>query len=220
MWLASNQDLLARFRRGEPKAMGEVFRHYVDDVVITIRSGVVVGRESERIRVGTRLPEVEIEALVQETFTRAFAPQARQSYDGIRAYSAWLGTIARNLMVDRARRLRRDRGLQQRLESEEQEPIGPIEPTWSIDLDRMRAILEQLESTLSGDEQRIFRARYREEMSLREAATSLDLGVIRVRRIDTRLRSEVLQRLRDAGYFGDYKVVIPTSLLSRKDRQE
>jgi hypothetical protein len=82
--LENDRALLDAFRRGDRAAMTKVFRHYVDDVARTIRAGVVVNVDGQRTRVGQRLPEHEVEALVQETFTKAFAPKARESYDGVR----------------------------------------------------------------------------------------------------------------------------------------
>ena len=41
---------------------------------------------------------------VQEVFLKAFSRNARMSFDGSREIGPYLGTIARNIMIDRARR--------------------------------------------------------------------------------------------------------------------
>ena len=50
----------------------------------------------------------DVADLVQETFARAFGERARLGFDGIREFGPYLGTIARNLLVDWARRRGRE----------------------------------------------------------------------------------------------------------------
>jgi len=45
--------------------------------------------------------------VVQEVFVRALSEKARTSYDGLRPYRPYLLRIAKNLMIDRARRIGR-----------------------------------------------------------------------------------------------------------------
>jgi RNA polymerase sigma-70 factor (ECF subfamily) len=43
---------------------------------------------------------LDLEAAHQETFIRAFRDQARQDYDGVRPFEAWLNALARQAAVD------------------------------------------------------------------------------------------------------------------------
>src|SRR5690348_13163693 len=64
--LESDAALLLQFRRGETEALARVFREHLDDVAATLRAGVVVTAEGQRVRVGANLPEPEIEVLIQD----------------------------------------------------------------------------------------------------------------------------------------------------------
>ena len=109
--LEQDRELLQRFRRGDAGALAQVFQRYAQHVAHAVRTGVLVQVDGQLVRVGAGLPEHEVEALVQETFVRAFAPRTRDAYDGLRPYAAYLLTIARNLVIDRGRR-QRSAGLQ------------------------------------------------------------------------------------------------------------
>ncbi len=50
----------------------------------------------------------ELEDLIQEVFVRAFSEKGRLAYDGLRDYEPYICTIARNLLIDRARKQGRE----------------------------------------------------------------------------------------------------------------
>lgn len=217
--LESDRDLLARFRAGERDALTRVYRLYVQDVARTLRAGVVVEADGQRARVGRGLPDADVEGLVHDTFLRAFSPAARDGYDGLRPYGAYLATIARNILVDRARRLRRDARV---LPVDDVDEIaadaeGAPHPTWRIEegeiVDAVRRVAEQLAPA----ERTVFRARYEQKLSLRDAAARTGMSIITVRRIDARLRHRLLDLLRREGYLVDARIGIPSL---RRDRSK
>jgi RNA polymerase sigma-70 factor (ECF subfamily) len=218
--LENDRALLDAFRRGERPALTRVFDLYVEDIGRTLRAGVVVEVEGQRHRVGAHLPEGEIEVLIQETFTRAFQPRARESYDGLRPYGAWLATIARNLLVDRAR--------QERKHAREVpvEDVGTlsdegsaIDPSWRIEEEQLGAIVRRVTGELDELDREIFRLRVQEGASFRAAAEALKTTEIVIRRRDTRLRARLLEALRAEGFLENARVRIGTSLLGRRDKQ-
>jgi RNA polymerase sigma factor (sigma-70 family) len=213
--LDGDRELLAAFKKGERAALTRVFRLYVDDIARTLRAGVVVNVDGQRVRLGARLPEGEIEALVQETFTKAFAPRARESYDGVRPYGAFLATIARNLLIDRARQERRDARVVA------VEDIGALagdapDPTWKIEEEQLAKIVAVVKGALEEPDRSIFHLRVEEGRSFRDTAAALGLTEIVVRRRDTRLRAKLLDLLRSEGFLTDARVRIGTSLLPRR----
>ena len=98
--LVENPELLARFRAGDREALRQVYLDHVEVVEVVARRGFSVGEH----RVPGARQEADVKDLIQECFVRAFAPRARQSYDGRRPYRPYLLRILRNLMIDRARR--------------------------------------------------------------------------------------------------------------------
>ena len=211
---------LDAFRRGERDALTRVFHAFVDDMAKTLRAGVVVTVDGQRVRVGARLPEHELEALLQETFAKAFAPRARQAYDGVRPYGAYLATIARNLLIDRARQERRDaRVIAVDDLADVPEASSETDPTWRIEEEQIGRIVGEVEADLGEPDLSIFRLRFKEQKTFRETAAALGLTEIVVRRRDTRLRARLLDLLRAQGFLENVRVRIGTSLLSRKHRQ-
>ncbi len=54
----------------------------------------------ERVRFSGYGKRFELEDVLQDVFRKAFGEKARDSYDGLRPYAAYLATIARNLVID------------------------------------------------------------------------------------------------------------------------
>src|SRR5262245_54234460 len=106
----NNRDLLDRFRRGERAALSEVYERYVDDVATLARRGFTMEAQGH-----VYVPGADIDGeheLVQDTFVKAFADAARQSFDGLRPYRPFLLRITKNLMIDRFR-ARRKQGVRE-----------------------------------------------------------------------------------------------------------
>ena len=216
--LEVDRALLAAFRRGERAALERVFDVYVEDVAVTLRAGVVVQVEGQPVRVGRRIPEPELEALVHETFARAFSHKAREAYDGVRPYGAYLATIARNLLVDRGRQTRREKqALASGVDVEHvaAEPAAS-DPGWQQEEAELARLLGAFSSELDEPERSIYRLRYQEQKSHRETAHALHMSEIQIRRRDTRLRARLLGFLQSRGFLEDAQVSIGTSLLGRR----
>src|SRR5882724_2428304 len=94
-------DLLQAFRAGQREVVEQVYWAYVDRVERIVRYGFHSVPMQRHV---SGVPASEVADLVQEVFVRAFRESARLSYDGLRDYAPFLGTIARNVLVDSARR--------------------------------------------------------------------------------------------------------------------
>src|SRR3954451_9913054 len=103
---AADRLLLDAFRRGDRAALTTVYFHYVDDIAAIVRNGFSIPTSGVRVRGASDEPTER--DLIQEVFARAFAPRARDAYDGIRPYGAYLRRIAKNLRIDRPRPAGRD----------------------------------------------------------------------------------------------------------------
>jgi len=95
--------LLERFRAGSREAMETVYWAYVRKIEAQLRAGFALS-------LGRKVPGVaatELEDLVQEVFAKAFSERARLAFDGTRDYGPFLSTLARNVVVDWARKRNR-----------------------------------------------------------------------------------------------------------------
>jgi RNA polymerase sigma factor (sigma-70 family) len=72
-----------------------------------LKHGLTIDSQGQRLRFEGWRSNFEVDDVVQETFVRAFAEPARQGYDGIRPFVAYLTVIARNLLIDAHRRSQR-----------------------------------------------------------------------------------------------------------------
>ena len=111
MELLSSSEGLEAFRRGDRQVLGEIYRHFVDDVEAMLRGGFTFTSQGQTVRFrGIREP-FRLQEAIQETFIRAFRDSARRNYDGQRAFKPYLLTIARNRIIDRYRREKLEREL-------------------------------------------------------------------------------------------------------------
>jgi RNA polymerase sigma-70 factor (ECF subfamily) len=219
--LEDDRSWLDGYRRGDRAAFARVLDRYLDDVARTVRAGVVVAVDGQRTRVGRGLPEHEVEALIHDTFVRAFAETARTGYDGVRPFGAYLATIARNLVVDHGRRTQHDRAA----------AAVVIDPDTLVDDEipraddalagrELAAVVAQFVRELDELDRRVFALRYEEEASHRAIGAELGLTEIQVRRREARLRAALLAALRAHGQLSGREVAIGSSLLPRRAREE
>jgi len=194
--LEDDRSWLDAFRRGERPALARVFDHYADDVARTIRSGTVVRTADGPLRVGGNLLEADVEALVHDTFIKAFAERARQSYDGIRPFGAWLGTIARNVLLDFGRAQSGKRHVT--LEVDELADTGPTQED-VVASHELRGLLGRFLVALDELDRGIFKLRFAESRSRRDAGEVLGLSEMQVRRRDVRLKRDLVSFLRKNG---------------------
>lgn len=203
------------FRRGEPAIFARIVETFIDDIARTVRAGVMVRVDGQPTRVGGGLPEQEVEALVQETFRKVFEPRARASYDGLRPFGAWLATIARHLLIDRARKeatARRHTATVDDLEALALDEGGIDD---ALETQELRSLIDAFLQERATEDRELFRVRFVEGLSLRQAAKALSRSFIGVRRRDARLRADLHTALVAAGYLEGVGVRIGTSVLGR-----
>jgi RNA polymerase sigma-70 factor (ECF subfamily) len=182
---AENPKLLRPFRAGERGALEEVYWAYVDKVERSVRFGAGGGAGGR----GTP-PAADLADVVQEVFVKAFAPNARQAYDGERPYGPYLLAIARNLLIDWARVRQREVPTElDTLERAESVQPPPHADPWT--LDAVESCLSQLPPDLLAVHQK----RFVEGLSQRHAAEALGIGRQVVRTLEDRLRDMLRRRL-------------------------
>ena len=197
--LEEDWSLLDGFRRGDRSALSQVFLKYADEVARQVRAA--------------RVPEHDVESLVHDVFLKAFKDNARQSYDGLRPYGAWLNTITKNLVIDRARKERR---IDLRAPEDMPTLTSADDPAADHENEELRTILDTWKQSLNSDDRALFAARFEEAQSLSAAAQTLGWSEIRVRKRDTALRTALLAALRSGGFLEAAKVTIGKSLLARR----
>ena len=190
----NDRDLLRDFREGRREALERVYWAYIDKVERIIRFGFVRGDSVMLSGVGN--VGSDLRDLVQETFTKAFAPDARRAYDGIRPFSPYLYAISRHVLADWGRRSGREvptewPSIEAALEAE---AAGPEETPPYAD-DRTVAIVERFIGELPEDLRALHELRSIAGRSQREAAEALGITRQVLRTREGRLRDMLRERL-------------------------
>lgn len=185
-------ELLAAFRRGDRSALVEVYWAYIDRVERLIRGG---WRTPHGDR-GAPPRREDVADLIQETFARAFAERARLAFDGLREFGPYLATIARNLLVDWARRQGREIPVdfdQNELAAAATEAFDDLDAPWA-DAATVR-VVEEYVSGLPPELADVHRERYVHSRSQRDAAAALGISRQQLRTQEKRLRDGLRRRL-------------------------
>lgn len=189
------------FREGDPETLGQVYRAHVEVLARALRAMAWRGRGFSQMK-----GALELENTVLETFARAFEPRARVAYDGVRPYGHFLVGIARNVLLEQARRREVSVGL------EPFEELGEV-PEEGEGLAQMledrevEGLLASFKEGLSSEERRLFELRFGEDGLAQEgAAEQLGLTRIQVRRRELGLKTRLLEFLQARGYLEGMEV--------------
>jgi RNA polymerase sigma-70 factor (ECF subfamily) len=183
--------LLEKFRAGSREAMETVYWAYVRRVEALVRRGF----RGESPQGVPGVGPGDLEDLVQEIFAKAFSDRARMSFDGLRDYGPFLFTIARNVVVDWARKKGRE-VLRDDLERDVAEPSSPgkeHEPWADPETTRLA---EAYLGALPGDLAAVHHERYVLGHTQREAADALGLSRQQLRTREDHLRKGLADALR------------------------
>jgi RNA polymerase sigma-70 factor (ECF subfamily) len=186
-------DLLQQFRDGNPAALEMIYRTYVGRVVGLIRHGFQGATSAGRPAGPPRRSE-DLGDLVQETFLRAFAPGARQGFDGVREYGPYLITVARNVVVDWARRQGREvptewPAIETLMDRAAGNPDAEVEP-------RVSGVVEDYLAELPPELRAVHQVRYERGFSQVEGAAALGITRQALRTLENKLRTGLRRALK------------------------
>jgi RNA polymerase sigma factor (sigma-70 family) len=211
--LVENRELLARFRAGDPHALDQVYRRYARHVASALRSGFMYSQQGQPTHFPGIHSPFELESMVQEVFSRAFSPEARMRYDGLRPYAGFLYGIARNVALDELRRrARRPESVEPMEVLEQYQAAGrasagapATSTTGSIeeDMDARRArelVTAFLDRECDARDRRLYELRYDHDLSQEAAAQEAGLTRIQIRRWESKFRQRLLRYLKRADY--------------------
>lgn len=190
---------LKGFREGDRAALSAVYSEHVEPLLAFLQRGFSFDSRGRALRFAGFRSSFELHDAVQETFRRAFERQARESYDGLRPFSAWLNVIARNVVLKEFRRNERlflDAGTAHDSDAALQIAAAePQEPEADIHRTRVRALVRQFLDTLAEDERRLLELRFIEGVGQRDVAEQLAMGRQRLRGQEAKLRAKLVRFL-------------------------
>lgn len=199
--LLQDRARLAAFRDGRRDVLAEVYRAHVRDVALLLRRGFMYSTDGQPTRFAGVRSDLELEAHLQEVFTRAFAPRARLSFDGLRPYGAFLAGIARNVVLDELRRRARRGEVLAAPEQLDEVAAEVAPPAESADERRGGELVRAfLDSACDARDRTLYVLRFERELSQVEAAGAAGLTRIQVRRWERTFRERLVRFLKRADY--------------------
>ncbi len=215
MILVDDRALLDGFRRGDPKSLLQVYRHYVVDVTRFLTRGFTFSSKGKPCSFRGFGGGYEVEAAVQEVFRRAFEERARLAYDGLNPYRPYLLRIARNAVLNDLKaknpilfKFRAGRPVT--IEPAEEErpeeiPESSANPEEIAEAKEVAALVQSFKTSLSERETGVFESRFEKGLAAEAAGATLGLSRSQVRTTEQKLRQAFLRHMQAAGYLDEYQ---------------
>lgn len=209
MLLIDDPKLLEDYRAGRPAALTRVYEHYRRDVERTLVAGFPLQDGERSLRFLGFSRSYELCDAVQDTFVRAFSPQARGRYDGTSPFRPYLLQMARNVVIDRHRRARVRPERLVTLPGES--PEGPDAlhartpaPSPDPEAETLRAEAARLLDAFVAEQdpktRALIRVHFDEEQSQEAAAAALGLRRSELRTQVEAVRARLLRFLKSRGF--------------------
>jgi RNA polymerase sigma factor (sigma-70 family) len=225
--LIERRELLDRFKRGERRALEEVYRHYVPEVAAFLQRGFTFVSGGRSLRFSGYTQPFDLDNALQETFTRAFKESARLGYDGLHSYKNYLLAIARNLVLDEFRNREvamspfieqlDTAALVERSDGDDAAPaatLGDAAPAGaSAEHEFLRRELAKLYAAfvarLGERDRTFFRHRFEEQRTQVDAGAQSGLSHMQARTLEKKLRRAFLEFMQSNGYLEAYAQANP-----------
>lgn len=198
----NDRSVLESFRRGDAPVLTQVYRAYSPEVLRYLARRFAVGTDGGGTRTVT-LSALDLDAAHQETFVRAFRPNMRQAYDGVRPYLGFLLTVARSTAIDLMRasgRVSREAVSLDEAPELSQLPNEGRSPEEEALGSEVRALVRRFLDAQSEEGRSLAQLRFVDGLSQEVAAERLQLtrGEVRVR--ERRLRTQFTEYLTSSGW--------------------
>lgn len=211
--LEEDRSLLEAFRRGEPEALSAVFSRYAPRVAAVLRHGFTFHAGGRTCRFRGAHSTFDLEDRLHDVFARAFSERARDGYDGLTPYERYIGTIAKNLVIDDFRK--KERALvDYELLDEATHAVDfsqPIAPTRPIDAEalasdkELEALVTRFVDDLDDREREVYELRFLRGLQHKEIAARTGLSESKIKTSERRIRTNFYRMLKKNGYLAGYE---------------
>jgi RNA polymerase sigma factor (sigma-70 family) len=205
--LRDNAAMLQAFRRGDRAALEAVYSEYSQQLFAMLKEGFAIESSEKRyLFEGYREPW-HLETAAQEIFTRAFSPNARTAYDGLRPYKNYLFTIARNYVVDTFRKAKRSFVSLDDVPEEKQGETDDVSlekrsgPEDFAISGEIQGLVRQFIASLDAFEKKVFDLRFVTGMSVETSAREAKVSEYRIKRTERKIKFRFYHYMKRRGYF-------------------
>lgn len=217
--------LLALFRKGETEAFEALYEKYSGPIRRFLQGGFSFSSQGRLCRFRGADPSMDVDALIQETFSRAFAKNTRENYDGVRPFQTYLFSIAKNLVLRECHH--RERVItvdhldstndgQDVFSQGRQNSLGES-PEKKVANNQLKAITQSFVNSLNDEEKTFFSIRFAKGFTQEASALKMGTTRARIKLLEKNVRLRFLDDLRSNGYFVNYE---PNPRWKRKSAHE
>lgn len=216
MELHEDTDLLEGYRKGQTWAFERLYRLHTQAVQRFLLGGFTFVSRGRTCHYRGNNPGVDVDGIVQETFTRAFSSSTRVNYDGERPFRPYLLSIAKNLVLRELARHERYSSLDameetsdlvfRKARSSGAASMLPNErsPEKATADAQLSSITAGYIANLDDEEKSFFQHRFALGLTQEATAEAMDCTRARVKLLEKRLRQSFLDCLRGQGYFVEH----------------
>jgi RNA polymerase sigma factor (sigma-70 family) len=216
MDMHEDPQLLQAYRQGATWAFERLYRSNAVSVQRFLLGGFTFVSRGRTCRYRGGNAGVDVDAIVQETFTRAFSSSTRSNYDGERPFKTYLLAIAKNLVLRELARHDRHSSLDAMEDTTDlvlrkarhgggnsllPEDKSPEKISADAELS---TIIRGYIAELDDEERSFFNHRFASGLTQEATAEAMDCTRARVKLLEKRLRESFLVAMRDRGYFVDH----------------
>jgi len=157
---------------------------------------------------------MDVDSIIQETFTRAFIPSTRINYDGTRPFQTYLFSIAKNLVLRECHQRERVvymENTKETVETSDKTIFGGQDsyadnPEQNLQNMELKNITETFINALNQEEQDFFSLRFSEGNTQEKSAEIMNTTRARIKLLEKNIRKRFLDIMRKNGYFIEHKL--------------
>ncbi len=210
--MLNNKELLLSYKNGEKSAYLIIYNKYALSLRKFLQGGFSFSSQGRMCRFRGVDPSMDVDSLVQETFTRAFIPTTRSNYDGERPFQTYLFSIAKNLVL-------RECHHRERLVNVEhiEDTVKPVttypfcsresygqSPEVHLQNLQLKQLTENFVSQLTEEERDFFSNRFAKGLTQEASALAMETTRARIKLLEKNMRKRFLDMLRANGYLVDH----------------
>jgi RNA polymerase sigma factor (sigma-70 family) len=212
--MINNLELLESYRKGDQKAYLTIYKKYSFSLRKFLQGGFSFSSQGRICRYRGADASMDVEAIVQETFARAFIPTTRSNYDGLRPFQTYLFSIAKNLVLRECYHRERLINVEHIEDSAEPVTIYPISsrdqstdsPEAYVQNLQLKALTDNFIAGLTDEEKSFFSIRFAKGYTQEGTAERMSTTRARIKLLEKNMRKRFLDMMRKNGYLIDHSI--------------
>jgi RNA polymerase sigma factor (sigma-70 family) len=212
--MINDPQLLESYRKGDKSAFLVIYKKHSSPLRKFLQGGFSFSSQGRICRFRGMDASMDVEAIVQETFTRAFVSTTRTNYDGARPFQTYLFSIAKNLVLRECHH--RDRLVNVEHVDDATEPVANYpffsrgsfnqSPETHVQNMQLKTLTDNFIDALNEEERQFFSLRFANGLTQEGTAGRMKTTRARIKLLEKNMRKRFLEMLRKNGYLVDHNI--------------